>query len=70
VALPSAKIWHALLGHETRSVAEGYGEGHPVVVMPESPRCSIRPARMQAQKPKLDTLSAAARTRAPMRQSR
>jgi integrase len=26
-------IQHALLGHETRSVAEGYGAGHPVVLL-------------------------------------
>lgn len=26
-------IRHALLGHETRSVAEGYGAGHPVVLL-------------------------------------
>jgi hypothetical protein len=33
-------------------------------VMPDSPRCSIRPTRMHAQEPRLGTLSAAARTRA------
>jgi Dienelactone hydrolase family len=33
-------------------------------VMPDSPRCSIRPTRTHAQEPRLGTLSAAARTRA------